>query len=266
MGHGGCMVGRRPKGSVEGPVVRPKVPVRGPAMRPKNRVVRPRGRAALRSPDSSAQSYGLTASRQCVAAHMGVRGRVSMAPCGCAAPLLGARGLGAPCLGACGRAMSAAARSGWFVVGGLRRASSRAVTRLWHEWKKSPQSSVPLSTPRVCDKENEIVVQLPELKRLLETLKAARRAGGGGGQGGRPGIVALVGTGPDDPELLTLKAVRAIERVDLILYDRLVSNDVLNLVRGNVRLLYVDKIVGYHSRTQEINELLLNIVEVGVNV
>ncbi|KAK8928521.1 hypothetical protein KSP39_PZI017178 [Platanthera zijinensis] len=133
--------------------------------------------------------------------------------------------------------------------------------------KKSPQTSVPLLTPRVCDKENEIALQLPELKRLLETLKAARRAGGGGGQGGRPGIVALVGTGPDNSELLTLKAVRAIELADLILYDRLVSNDVLNLVRGNARLLYVEKTVGYHSRTQEeIHELLLNFAEVGVNV
>ncbi|KAK8948948.1 Uroporphyrinogen-III C-methyltransferase [Platanthera zijinensis] len=129
------------------------------------------------------------------------------------------------------------------------------------------EPAVPLSTPRVCDKENEIALQLPELKRLLETLKAARRAGGGGGQGGRPGIVALVGTGPGDPELLTLKAVRAIERADLILYDRLVSNDVLNLVRGNARLLYVGKTAGYHSRTQEeIHELLLNFAEVGANV
>lgn len=59
-----------------------------------------------------------------------------------------------------------------------------------------------------------------------------------------------MGTGPGDAELLTVKAVRAIERADLILYDRLVSNDVLELVRGDARLLYVGKTAGYHSRTQ----------------
>lgn len=62
--------------------------------------------------------------------------------------------------------------------------------------------------------------------------------------------MTLVGTGPGDPELLTLKAVWAIERADLVLYDRLVSNDVLSLVHGNARLLYVGKTAGYHSRTQ----------------
>lgn len=71
-----------------------------------------------------------------------------------------------------------------------------------------------------------------------------------GGSTGVPGRVALVGTGPGDPELLTVKAVRAIERADLILYDRLVSNDVLELVRPDARLLYVGKTAGYHSRTQ----------------
>ncbi|GAB2209835.1 hypothetical protein Droror1_Dr00027060 [Drosera rotundifolia] len=59
-----------------------------------------------------------------------------------------------------------------------------------------------------------------------------------------------MGTGPGDPELLMLKAVRAIQNADLLLYDRLVSNDVLDLVGGDARLLYVGKTVGYHSRTR----------------
>jgi uroporphyrin-III C-methyltransferase len=76
-----------------------------------------------------------------------------------------------------------------------------------------------------------------------------------------------VGTGPGDPELLTLKAVRAIEAADLVLYDRLVSNDVLDLVGEGARLLYVGKTAGYHSRTQEeIHELLLSFAEAGANV
>jgi len=89
--------------------------------------------------------------------------------------------------------------------------------------------------------------------------------GDGGGSG--PGKVALVGTGPGDPELLTLKAVRAIEAADLVLYDRLVSNEVLDLVGDDARLLYVGKTAGYHSRTQEeIHELLLSFAEAGANV
>lgn len=76
-----------------------------------------------------------------------------------------------------------------------------------------------------------------------------------------------MGTGPGDPELLTLKAVRAIEAADLVLYDRLVSNDVLDLVGEGARLLYVGKTAGYHSRTQEeIHELLLSFAEAGANV
>nr|CAD1834279.1 unnamed protein product [Ananas comosus var. bracteatus] len=121
-------------------------------------------------------------------------------------------------------------------------------------------------------RDDEIALQLPELKKLLQALRAARSGGGGGGGaggggGGGPGRVALVGTGPGDPELLTIKAVRAIEGADLILYDRLVSNDVLDLVRADARLLYVGKTAGYHSRTQEeIHELLLSFAEAGANV
>ncbi|XP_040381574.1 S-adenosyl-L-methionine-dependent uroporphyrinogen III methyltransferase, chloroplastic [Oryza brachyantha] len=115
---------------------------------------------------------------------------------------------------------------------------------------------------------DEIALQLPELRRLLEALRASRgRAPEGDGGGGGPGRVALVGTGPGDPELLTLKAVRAIEAADLVLYDRLVSNDVLDLVGDGARLLYVGKTAGYHSRTQEeIHELLLSFAEAGANV
>ncbi|KAF0906790.1 hypothetical protein E2562_012576, partial [Oryza meyeriana var. granulata] len=117
-------------------------------------------------------------------------------------------------------------------------------------------------------RDDEIALQLPELRRLLEALRASRGRGPEGeGSGGGPGRVALVGTGPGDPELLTLKAVRAIEAADLVLYDRLVSNDVLDLVGEGARLLYVGKTAGYHSRTQEeIHELLLSFAEAGANV
>ncbi|KAK1424909.1 hypothetical protein QVD17_20250 [Tagetes erecta] len=111
----------------------------------------------------------------------------------------------------------------------------------------------------------EIALQLPELKNLLKVLREKREKEGNGD--GEIGNVFLVGTGPGDPDLLTLKALKVIQNADLLLYDRLVSNDVLDLVGPAARLLYVGKTAGYHSRTQEeIHELLLSFAEVGANV
>ncbi|XP_050385819.1 S-adenosyl-L-methionine-dependent uroporphyrinogen III methyltransferase, chloroplastic [Argentina anserina] len=120
-------------------------------------------------------------------------------------------------------------------------------------------------------RQNDIALQLPELRKLLEVLREKRekreREGGCGGGKCGPGNVFLVGTGPGDPELLTLKAVRAIQSADLLLYDRLVSNDVLDFVASDARLVYVGKTAGYHSRTQEeIHELLLSFAEAGATV
>ena len=46
-----------------------------------------------------------------------------------------------------------------------------------------------------------------------------------------PGLVSLVGAGPGDPELLTIKALRALQRADVVLHDFLVSDEVLDLAR-----------------------------------
>ncbi|KAK8618792.1 hypothetical protein V6N13_132771 [Hibiscus sabdariffa] len=114
---------------------------------------------------------------------------------------------------------------------------------------------------------NDIALQLPELRKLLEVLKHKRERCGGQVPKNGPGNVFLVGTGPGDPDLLTLKAVKVIQKADLLLYDRLVSNAVLDLVGPDARLLYVGKTAGYHSRTQEeIHELLLSFAEAGANV
>lgn len=114
----------------------------------------------------------------------------------------------------------------------------------------------------------EIAIQLPELKNLLQVLREKREKNRGDEREEMgPGNVFLVGTGPGDPDLLTLKALKVIKKADLVLYDRLVSNDVLDLVGPGARLLYVGKTAGYHSRTQEeIHELLLSFAEVGANV
>lgn len=109
----------------------------------------------------------------------------------------------------------------------------------------------PSSDSNTSIREDDIALQLPELKKLLQVLKEKRESEGKCNEGKcLPGDVFLVGTGPGDSELLTLKALRVIQNADLLLYDRLVSNDVLDLVSSNAKLLYVGKTAGYHSRTQ----------------
>jgi uroporphyrin-III C-methyltransferase len=72
-----------------------------------------------------------------------------------------------------------------------------------------------------------------------------------------PGAVYLVGTGPGDPGLLTLKAVRLMQTAHVVLYDRLVSEDILRLINPSALMVYVGKQRSYHTRTQsEIHELL----------
>ena len=68
----------------------------------------------------------------------------------------------------------------------------------------------------------------------------------------------LVGAGPGDPELLTMKAVRALKSADVIFYDRLVGEGVLDHARREAELIEVGKAKGAHSVSQdEINALLI---------
>ncbi|CAA0842521.1 urophorphyrin methylase 1 [Striga hermonthica] len=127
----------------------------------------------------------------------------------------------------------------------------------YKDQQQQPSSSCPLPPDRDAVRDYDIALQLPELKKLLYVLREKRRDGGGPlGKG--PGSVFLVGTGPGDPELLTLKALRVIKNADLLLYDRLVSNDVLDLVGTNAKLLKMS--------CEEIHELLLSFAEAGASV
>lgn len=79
-----------------------------------------------------------------------------------------------------------------------------------------------------------------------------------------PGTVTLVGAGPGDPELLTLKAARALRQASLVLYDHLVGQEVLALVPPGAERLYVGKESSRHTLSQEaIIELMLRLAREG---
>lgn len=81
------------------------------------------------------------------------------------------------------------------------------------------------------------------------------------------GEVALVGAGPGDPELLTLKALNYLQQADVVLYDYLVSDEIMALVPESTVLVCVGKRAGHHSVPQEkTNQLLLEFAQSGHKV
>jgi len=118
----------------------------------------------------------------------------------------------------------------------------------------------------------ENVLQGPVVERVLSGQEqAARELLSGMLQNAdfitNKGEVYLVGGGPGDPDLLTFRALRLMQQCDVCVYDKLVSPEVMELVRRDAELIYVGKARDQHTMPQEeINELLARLALGGKRV
>ena len=81
------------------------------------------------------------------------------------------------------------------------------------------------------------------------------------------GKVTLIGAGPGDPDLITLKGVKVLQEADVVLYDALVAESLLDHAPANCEKIFVGKRVGRHSAKQEsINDLIVKYAYEGKHV
>lgn len=116
---------------------------------------------------------------------------------------------------------------------------------------------------RLMKVKTSVEVIVPFIQRM-NSKDAYKKSASGKASAGK---VSLVGAGPGDPDLLTVKALRAINSADIIFYDYLVSAEIRALFPKNIPALYVGKAKNQHSIAQdELNQLLVNQALAGLNV
>ncbi|PNH09366.1 Siroheme synthase [Tetrabaena socialis] len=173
----------------------------------------------------------------------------------------------ASCLG--GSVPSTSGRTAWVAapvprgrVDGSRAAAERLSSRASQSCVTPRMRPVARSIADGHDAERLKDCNIPELESFLKAYRERNQ-----GPTSAPGEVYLVGTGPGDPGLLTLRAAQLMASADVVLYDRLVSDEIMQLVGPGARMVYVGKTAGYHTRRQEeIHELLLAFAEAGAVV
>ena len=144
------------------------------------------------------------------------------------------------------------------LMGGFRGAVAKAIAspvmrrRFWETVLEGPIAERALSGD--------------ERAASAELAHAIERAGAGEAEAPR-GEVYLVGAGPGDPDLLTFRALRLMQKADVVLYDRLINQDVMNLVRREAERIYVGKEPEDHELPQgEISALMVKLARAGKRV
>ena len=104
-------------------------------------------------------------------------------------------------------------------------------------------------------------------EKAAARLEADLEAAATGAETAQMGEVFLVGAGPGDPDLLTFRALHIMQRADVVLFDRLVSDEIMTLVRRDAERVYVGKSPQQHTMVQEdISELMVELAKQGKRV